>query len=66
MNYSKKVNRRYFRQNLKNPDGAIVHHGDCHFFEIGICDCRLLHDLGWMSYPEKVYLDYEVDRGAKG
>lgn len=37
---------RYFRKVIAHPDGAIVHHADCHIYScIGICTCGLHHDL---------------------
>ncbi len=40
-----RIKARYFRKTMANPDGAIGHHGDCHFWDIKICTCGLLHDL---------------------
>lgn len=36
---------RYFRRVASKPDGAVVHYGDCSFFDVQICDCGLLQTL---------------------
>ena len=50
MDQAQEIKRRYFRQVIGHPDGAIVHHGDCEIYAVydgmmGHCDCGLHHDL---------------------
>ena len=40
-----KIRERFSRPVMSNPEGAVVHHGDCRVFDIQICTCGLLHDL---------------------
>jgi hypothetical protein len=57
--------QRYFRKVMAYPEGHVVHHGDCDFFNIKVCTCGLLHFLV-MCKPnliEKHYpLFYEEQR----
>ena len=52
------LKRRYFRQVIAHPDGAIVHHGDCEIYAIDQdgrrlgCNCGLHHDLQHFSEEE--------------
>ena len=60
--------QRYFRKVVAYPEGAIVHHGDCSFFNIDICTCGLLHDLRWYAGKhwdeiEKAYPNFSLESG---
>ena len=35
--------------------GCVVHDDDCYISRIKVCTCGLLHDLFWLSNPEKYY-----------
>ncbi len=70
-NLETKILHRYFRRTKAHPEGAVVHHGDCDFFNIKICTCGLHHDLKAASpelvsdrYPllEEELSDYEKAR----
>lgn len=53
------IKRRYFREVIAHPEGAVTHHGDCHIYRIQICTCGLLHDLMVMpSVAEDLFSDY--------
>lgn len=36
---------RYYRKTRAYPKGHVVHHGDCDFFNVKVCNCGLLHFL---------------------
>jgi len=55
MDKIEKIKKRFFRQTIENPDGDIVHHGDCLFFSHHICTCGLLHDLMTTRNPDDIY-----------
>lgn len=44
-NAEARITQRFFRKTIAHPDGSVVHHGDCDYFNIKICTCGLLHDL---------------------
>lgn len=53
------IKKRYFREIISNPDGEVVHDGDCSFFSVEVCDCGLLSMLRryedvWNYFPELV------------
>jgi hypothetical protein len=44
------IRARYFRVVIASPEGAIVHHGDCKFYDHShVCTCGLLHDLNYLT-----------------
>ena len=44
------IRARYFRVVIAHPEGAVVHHGDCNFFDhCHVCTCGLLHDLNYLG-----------------
>lgn len=46
MTAKERIIKRYKREVMAHPDGAIVHHGDCDIYhDVGICTCGLHHDL---------------------
>jgi len=53
--------RRYFRQVMAFPEGAVVHDGDCKHFSFGICTCGLLHQLMLMTERMKYYSKFYDD-----
>lgn len=61
------IKQRYFRKTIENPDGKIVHHGDCDIFNHQICTCGLLHDL--ISLPhelaDEMYPPFEEELGIQ-
>lgn len=63
MSSEERVKKRYFRKVMAHPDGAIVHHGDCYYWDRHICTCGLLHDLMPMSEPEKIYSKFWEESG---
>lgn len=65
MSCTEKIHSRYFRKVMGHPDGAIVHHGDCQFFNIKICTCGLLHDLNVIPDVESLYPSFGVELGAQ-
>lgn len=57
------IAKRYFRPVIAHPEGAVVHHGDCNIFELGICTCGLLHDLQFYAGcgVEEMYPEYGAE-----
>jgi len=49
------IRLRYFRPVIANPEGAVVHYGDCLIYECKICSCGLLSDLSVLSEPNAIY-----------
>ena len=45
--------KRYFRDVMAFPEGAVVHDGDCRVFSYGVCTCGLLHTLLPMHNQDK-------------
>ncbi len=58
----KQIEARYKRKVVAYPKGAIVHHGDCYIFSVGICTCGLIHDLMAMENASMIYAGYLDDR----
>lgn len=53
---------RYHRRTQANPEGEIVHHGDCHVFRVKICTCGLIHDLqSHVEEANKIYPKYDAE-----
>lgn len=53
--------RRYFRPTISNPEGTIVHDGDCRFWDIRICTCGLLHYLLYLENPSEIYSKFDEE-----
>lgn len=63
MSTKERIEVRYKREVIAHPEGAVVHHGDCYIYRIGICNCGLIHDLLPIG-PEKakeIYYKFEED-----
>lgn len=68
MSYAEKIRDRYFRKVAAHPDGAVVHHGYCQFFNIKVCTCGLLHDLVSISdgaLVESLYPPFAAEFGIQ-
>ena len=53
----------YFRKTIANPEGNIVHYGDCSIFNSKVCDCGLLRNLMATEEPKEWYKDYWKEIG---
>lgn len=61
-----KIVLRYKRSTISNPEGTIVHMGDCNIYKANNphCSCGLLHDLIGLADDEKaieLYPNYLED-----
>ena len=64
-NQKKRIYDRYFRQVIKNPDGAIVHFGDCDFYSTKVCTCGLFRDLLPLGEDqEEIYPNFWEEYGV--